>query len=117
MPHPFGQRGKAAERQQQPWRRRHTAVLEGRDGQRREGDKLALRYQDHPRHREYQHRRDGHEGIDRAVDDTVLQQEQENGGVHARLTPGRRWIGGKSPRARWLFAAAKFTNRLPNSSG
>ena len=59
-------------------------------GQRAIGDELALRNQDHAGDREDQHQRQPEQGIDRAVGDAVLQQEQHDRRVQDRALPLRR---------------------------
>ncbi len=78
-PHDEGELGRA----------RHLAGAERGIGQRAIGDELALRDQDHARHGEHQHQRQPQEGVDRAVGDAVLNQEQHDRGVQVLTLPLR----------------------------
>ena len=78
-----------AHRDRQPDRARHLAGRQAGIGQRAKGDELALRDQDHPRHREHQHQRQAEQRVNRAVGYAVLQQEQQNGRVQGRSLPTR----------------------------
>ena len=66
---------------------RHLPRRQRGIGQRAIGDELALRNQDHARHREHQHQRQPEQRVDRAVGDAVLDQEQHDRGVQERTLP------------------------------
>ena len=68
-------------------RARHLPGHQRGVGQRAIGDEFALRNQDHARHREHQHQREPQQGIDRAVGDAVLDQEQHDRRVQGRTLP------------------------------
>ena len=76
---------------------RHLARGQRGIGQRAIGDELALRDQDHARHREHQHQRQPQQRIDRAIGDAVLDRnsrivEFKTGRSPSRSRP-RRWSG------------------------
>ena len=59
--------------------------------QRAPGDQFALRDENHPGHREQQHQRHAEQGVNRAIDDSVLQQEQNDGRAHGYRAFSKRF--------------------------
>ena len=66
---------------------RHAAGGERGVSERAIGDEFALRDQDHPGDGKYQYQRQPKQGIDRAVGNAVLQQEQQDRCVQDRTLP------------------------------
>ena len=88
--------GGDAEGERHIGRTRHAAGFQQGEGQAAIGDELALRHEDHPRDGKDQHKREAEQGIDGAIGDTVLHEEQDDGQIHG-VAPPDRGLGGIRP--------------------
>ena len=89
-----------AEDDGQPHRARQLAGLDGGQGEGAVGDEFALGQEDHPGDGEHQHQGQGQQGVDGAVGEAVLAQEQKNLQIHECFQ--RRGPRGRPGAGGWL---------------